>query len=187
MLSGIILQPGGWDACEGPLEDVLISGITMRNVASPVTILLKRSGNTADNITIANLTATGVYRAAASVESWTDTPCGRVVLRDASIEYTGGGTDGQARQPAREPGVDCRSLPVWGLYARNARDVVVQNVRLYTAGKDLRPAVVAENVENLTLDAVRFPADQDAVRLENVRTIDARDTANVSPRQAKKQ
>ncbi|MBL7154432.1 MAG: right-handed parallel beta-helix repeat-containing protein, partial [Phycisphaerae bacterium] len=30
MLSGIILQPGGWDACDGALEDVLISDVTMK-------------------------------------------------------------------------------------------------------------------------------------------------------------
>ncbi len=81
MISGIILQPGAWDASEGALEDVLISDVTMRNVQSPVTIFLKRAGNTAGDITVSRLTATGVYRAAASVESWpkvSGTPAGTV-------------------------------------------------------------------------------------------------------------
>ena len=178
MLSGIILQPGGWDACDGALEDVLISDVTMKNVASPVTVLLKRPGNTIDDITITGLTATGVYRAAASVESWCKTACGRVVFRDASIEYEGGGTAEQAKASPRKPGVDARTLPVWGFYAKNARDITLENVRLYCAKKDLRPTIVCEDVDSLVLDAVRFPKVPRAagpIVLRNVKDIKTRD------------
>ncbi len=37
MLSGINLHPGSWGATEGSLDDVLLSDITMKNVASPQT------------------------------------------------------------------------------------------------------------------------------------------------------
>lgn len=178
MLSGIILQPGGWDACDGALEDVLISDVTMKNVASPVTVLLKRPGNTADNITVTGLTATGVYRAAASVESWCKTACGRVIFRDTGIEYEGGGTAEQAKAPPQKPGVDARTLPVWGFYAKNARDITLENVRLYCAKKDLRPTIVCEDVDCLLLDAVRFPKVPRAagpIVLRNVKDIKTRD------------
>jgi len=178
MLSGIILQPGGWDACDGPLEDVLISDVTMKNVASPVGVLLKRSGNTADNITITGLSATGVYRAPISVESWCDTACGRVVIRDSSIEYEGGGTAEQAKASAQKPGVDARPLPVWGFYARKAKDVVLENVRLYCAKKDLRTAIFCEDVDHIIFDAVRFPKVSDAagpVILKNVKDVETRE------------
>jgi hypothetical protein len=178
MLSGIILQPGGWDACKGALEDVLISDVTMKNVASPVTVLLKRPDNTADNIIITDLTATGVYRAAASVESWCETACGRVVFRDNSIEYEGGGTTKQAKEPPRKPGVDVRTLPVWGFFAKNARDITLENVNLYCAKSDLRPAIFCQDVERLFLDAVRFPQFPDAagpIVLKNVKDIKTRD------------
>lgn len=175
MLSAIILQPGGWDACPGALEDVAICDVTAANVASPVTIFMKRGGNTVDNITIAGLTATGVYRAAASVESWTETPCGRVTFRDASIEYAGGGTAKQADSPPQKPGVDCRSLPVWGFYARNAENVALQNVRLYSAEPDLRPVIRCEDVNNLTLDKVDYP---DMAEVPNPIVLKNTNTAN---------
>jgi len=184
MLSGIILQPGGWDACDGALEDVLISDVTMKNVASPVTVLLKRGGNTVDNITITDLTATGVYRAAASVESWCETACGRVVFRDASIEYEGGGTAKQAKAPPRKPGVDARPLPVWGFYAKNAQDIILENVHLYCAKRDLRPTIFCEDINRLVLDAVRFPEFHHAagpIVLKNVKEVKSRDVDTSIP------
>lgn len=157
MLAGIVLQPGAWGASDGALEDVLISDVTMQNVKSPVTLYLKRAGNTADEITVGRLTATGVYEAAASVESWTDTRVGRVVFRDVSIEYIGGGKKPAARPAARKPGVDVRALPAWGFYARNVRHLVLEGVRLRCANKDLRPALLAENVDRLDVEDLRLP------------------------------
>jgi hypothetical protein len=156
MLSGIILQPGGWDACEGAVDDVLISDVTMKDVKSPVTIYLKRPGNTADGIVVSRLSATGVYQAAASVESWTDTPVGRVVFRDVDIEYAGGESAGDGRNPARKPGVDARSLPAWGFFARNAGEVILEDVRLGSRKPDRRPVLIAEDVGRLVLDHLRF-------------------------------
>jgi hypothetical protein len=189
MLAGIILQPGGWDTCDGPLKDVLISDVTMKNVASPVTVMLKRPGNTVDNITIADLTATGVYRAAASVESWCETACGRVVFRDASIEYEGGGSAKQAEEPPRKPGVDARTLPVWGFYAKNARDLALENVNFYCVKKDFRPVVFCEDVGRLILDVVRFPeipGTAGPIVLKNVKEVKSRDVEMSIPEPAEK-
>ena len=96
----------------------------------------------ADDVTVSGLTATGVCRAAASVESWPEAACGRVVFRDASIEYEGGGTAEQAKAPAQKPGVDAGSLPVWGFYGKNARSIAIENVRSYSAKEDLRPTIL---------------------------------------------
>ncbi len=155
MLSGIILQPGAWDKTEGLLDDVLVANNTMRNVTSPVTIWT-RSGNPVGGITVAGLNATGVYRAALSVESWSEVPITNVVIRNASIEFTGGGTSEQARQPVKSPGVDARPLPAWGIYARNVAQLTLEDVRLSLAKDDLRPVLMADRVQALTLDNVRF-------------------------------
>ena len=122
MLSGIILQPGAWDKTEGPLDEVLLSNNTMQNVASPVTIWTK-PGNPVGQITISGLNATRVYRSAFSVESWSDAPVGNVVLRNANIEFSGGGQAEQGRQPVNGPGVDARPLPAWGEFLRSANAV----------------------------------------------------------------
>ncbi|MGA2864043.1 MAG: glycosyl hydrolase family 28-related protein [Verrucomicrobiota bacterium] len=155
MLSGIILQPGAWDRTQGLLDEVLLADNTMLNVASPVTIWTK-PGNPVNRITVAGLTATGVYRSALSVESWADAPITNVVLRGASIEFTGGGKAEQATQLVKGPGVDCRPLPAWGVYARNVEQLTLEDVRLSLASDDLRPVLLADQVQRLNLDALRF-------------------------------
>lgn len=156
MLSGVILQPGAWDKTEGPLDDVFIADNVMRDVASPVAIWTK-PGNPVGRITIAGLTATGVYRSALSVESWSDLPITNVVVRNANIGFSGGGTAEQAKQPVKGPGVDVRPLPAWGVYARNVEQLTFEDFRLSISQDDLRPVIVADRVERLTLDSVRFP------------------------------
>lgn len=155
MLSGIILQPGAWDATRGLLDDVLIADVTMRDVASPVTIWTK-PGNPVGRVTVERLSATGVYRAAASVEGWSDAPITNVVFRDVKIEFAGGGQAGQARQPVKGPGVDARPLPAWGFYARNVERLTLEDVRLALANDDFRPALLADGVQRLDLDNFKF-------------------------------
>lgn len=155
MLSGIILQPGAWDSTRGPLDDVLLANNVMQHVASPVTLWIK-PGNTVGKVTISGLTATGVYRSALSVESWTDAPITNVVIRNAHIEFTGGGKAWPPEQGVRGPGVDARPLPAWGLYARNVQTLTLEDVRFSLATDDFRPVLHADRVERLNLDGVKF-------------------------------
>ncbi|HUV67727.1 MAG TPA: glycosyl hydrolase family 28-related protein [Sedimentisphaerales bacterium] len=156
MLAGINLQPGGWDATEGALDDVLISDVTMHNVSTPFHFTLK-SGNTAGNIIVNRVTATGVYRAASAVESWAQTKFTNVVFRDVSIEYKGGGTLEDARRTVKSPGVDARPLPAWGFHARNVQNLQFDNVRLRFEKEDLRPVLICTGVDRLTLEDFKFP------------------------------
>ena len=156
MLSGIILQPGAWDATRGPLDDVLLANNVMENVASPVTIWIK-PGNTVGKVTVSGLNATGVYRSAISVESWAETPITNVVLRNVQVEFAGGGTAAQAQQPIKGPGVDARSLPAWGLFARNVQTLKLEDVRFSLAADDFRPVIVADRAERLSLDNFNYP------------------------------
>jgi hypothetical protein len=155
MLAGLNLQPGAWDATEGELDDVLISDVTMHNVNTPFHFSLK-PGNTAGTIVVNRVTATGVYRAASSVESWADNAFANAVFRDVTIEYTGGGTKQQASMSVKSPGVDARPLPAWGFYIRNVDSLQFDNVRLRYAKEDLRPALICDGVRQLTLDGLRF-------------------------------
>ena len=156
MLSGIILQPGAWDATRGPLDDVFIANNVMQHVASPVTLWTK-PGNTVGKVTVSGLNATGVYRSAISVESWADEPITNVVLRNVQVEFAGGGTTAQAQQPVKGPGVDARSLPAWGLFARNVQTLILEDVRFSLASDDFRPVVHADRVERLILDNFKYP------------------------------
>ncbi|HWW01451.1 MAG TPA: glycosyl hydrolase family 28-related protein [Candidatus Acidoferrum sp.] len=155
MLSGIILQPGAWDKTEGLLDEVFIANNVMRDVASPVTIWTK-PGNPVGKITISGLSATGVYRAALSVESWSAVPITNLIVRGATVEFNGGGKAEQALQGVKGPGVDARPLPAWGVYARNVESLTLEDVRLSVARDDFRPVILADGVQRLELDAFRF-------------------------------
>ena len=161
MLAGINLQPGGWDTTEGTLDDVMISDVTMHNVSTPFHFTLK-SGNTAGNITVNRVTATGVYRAASAVESWAETKFTNVVFRDVTVEYKGGGTLEDARRNVKSPGVDARPLPAWGFHARNVQNLQFDNVRLRFEEEDLRPVLICTGVDQLTLEDFKFPLPPEA-------------------------
>lgn len=156
MLSGIILQPGAWDATRGPLEDVWIAQNVMQNVASPLTLWTK-PGNTVGKVTVTGLAATGVYRSAISIESWADEPITNVALRNIQVEYAGGGKAWPADQGVKGPGVDARSLPSWGLFARKVQQLTLEDVRFSLAAADSRPVLHAEGIDRLVLDGFRFP------------------------------
>ena len=155
MLSGIILQPGAWDATTGPLDDVFIANNVMQHVASPVTLWTK-PGNTVGKVTISGLDATGVYRSAFSAESWAEAPITNVVLRGVRAEFAGDGRAWVAEQSVKGPGVDARALPAWGIYARNVETLTLEDVRLSLASDDFRPVLQAERVERLNLDSFKF-------------------------------
>lgn len=187
MLSGIILQPGAWDKTEGPLDEVFLANNVMRDVASPVTIWTK-PGNPVGKITISGLEATGVYRAAMSIESWADAPITNVVMRNAHIEFAGGGKAELAKQPVKGPGVDAKPLPAWGLYARNVQHITLEDVRLSTAQPDLRPVIFAEKVGKLTLDEFKATKTEGvdlAIVLDDQSTLERLDSnpSALEPRQ----
>ena len=178
MLAGINLQPGSWDPTQGDLNDVLISDVTMKNVATPFHFLLK-SGNTAGRILVSRVNATGVYRAACSVESWGDAPFKDVTFRDVSVEFEGGGTQEKVPREIKTPGVDARRLPGWGFYARSVEKLTLEDVRLGCASDDLRPMILCDNVKQLAFDDLDFPRYEgaaDLMVLNGVSCVRLRDT-----------
>ena len=176
MLAGLCLQPGAWDRTEGVLDGVKVSNLTMHDVTTPLHFSVKE-GNTVGRVTVDRLTATGAYRAAASIESWAKEPIGHVTLRDVSMEFTGGGTAEQAKAEVKSPGVDARPLPAWGLYARNVGRLDLENVRLTVAKDDARPVMIANDVGMLVLDGFWFPrgAGGEPFVLKDVREVRKRD------------
>jgi hypothetical protein len=184
MLSGINLQPGAWDRCPGVLDDVLLSNNTMKNVASPLTLWAK-PGNPVGHVTVSGLEATGIYHSAAALESWSDAPITNIVLRNVRVEFNGGGTSEDAKREVRGPGVDVRALPAWGLYARNVEQLTLEDVRFSLAKDDLRPVARADGVQRLTLDDFRFtrsPGVTEPLVTTNVGKLNLRGTDLTSPR-----
>ena len=176
MLAGILLQPGAWDPTQGRLDDVQISDITMHDVAAPFSVALT-PGNSAGRIAGNRMTATGVYRAAASIESWAEEPVESVTLRDVNLEFQGSGGVAEAQLPVRRPKTDARVLPVWGLYAHRVKALKLQNVRLNLVEPDMRPAFMADGIDHLELDTFRTPRSAaQPLALTGVRELISRDT-----------
>ncbi len=164
MLAAILLQPSAWTPTPGPLEDVQISDVTIRNVACALHVSI-REGNTADRLTFERLTATEVYSSAVSFESWGEKPIGEVTVRQMSVEYSPDavidrrlGKKPVVQDPVRKPGVGvwARKLPVWGIYGHNIRRLELNGVRLETTARDDdRPVILVDNVEQLKVDDLR--------------------------------
>jgi polygalacturonase len=99
-----------------------------------------------------------------------------LVLRDISLEFTGGGTAEIAKRAVPEnvkgyPGVDTfGQLPAYGFFVRHAKNVTFDHVRLSFAGEDHRPAVVCDDVAGVTFTGLRAQTMPgiDAVRQVNV-------------------
>jgi hypothetical protein len=178
MLAGLCLQPGAWDRTVGVLDDVRISNITMHDVSTPLHLSLKE-GNTAGQISVDRLTATGAYRAAASIESWAKAPIESVTLRDVKMEFTGGGSEADAKREVRSPPVDARPLPAWGLYVKNVKELRLEDVKLSLQKEDARAALIAQDVGAMKLDGFKLPTAMGAVApvvFNGVADLELRDT-----------
>ncbi|MBN2475756.1 MAG: right-handed parallel beta-helix repeat-containing protein [Pirellulales bacterium] len=177
MLAALCLQPSAWDKQPGPLEDVRASDLTMRNVSCAFHVVT-RPGNTARRLTFERVRATGVYRAAASVESWGEPTFDDVVFREVELQYQGGGAAADAQPPVRRPGVDARKLPAWGFYLRGVQGLTLDRVRLTTQEPDQRPVLIADGVGRLRLHSLQYTSPPEGVAplvLKDVRQVDRDD------------
>jgi polygalacturonase len=154
MLSGILLQPGGWGAAPGKMEDIHIHDISMKNLDTPLMFVLN-AGNEADHIVVERMEASAINKSACSVESWKGGSFGTLVFRDVVIEYRGQDTPGLSDLAVGQPHVDSRELPCWGWFARNVKQLVFENVELKYTGAEVRPAFRFDNVGNITFDKVK--------------------------------
>jgi hypothetical protein len=104
-------------------------------------------------------------------------PVEGVALSDVHVTYPGGGTrEDSARRDLPELedqypeyfmwGV----LPAYGLYARHAKGLSLNNVRFDLARPDARPAITCDDVEDLNVCDVRAAANPDTESLLRLRS-----------------
>jgi len=146
----------------GVLEDVVVTGVTMRDVPNaPVFVRLggrlRAPGATSPGVvrrvTIDGLNATGV--AADHGILLAGLPGHRiedVLLSNVRIRFAGGGTEAQAEREVPElekaypEPLEFGVLPSWGLFARHVAGLVVRGMDLRTEQPDARPAVLLDDV-----------------------------------------
>ena len=102
---------------------------------------------------------------------------------DVRITYGGGGTAEEASREVPQVAGEYFEIgtpPAYGLFARNIRNLTLNNVRFEVEKPDLRPAVVLDRASDVTLSGFAAQANPQAKSL--LRFIDTQDTLVTAPR-----
>lgn len=174
----------------GVIDGVNYRDITIKGAAVPIYMLITnrlRSGDPAKktgtirNVRITNVTVTDCAPGrqgpvdTAVISGRPESAISHVLLQNVTIVYPGNGTPAELGVvPPYPKDYSPRSLgprPAAGLYVRDVRDLTLRNVALRFDHPDPRPALVASNVDGLTLDHFQAePSTAGAVlRLDDVR------------------
>jgi hypothetical protein len=105
-------------------------------------------------------------------------PVEGITLSDIQVTFPGGGTHEDAAKRDMQEFADQYPeyflwgvLPAYGLYARHARNITLDNVRFELAKKDFRPAVVCDDVQDLELSGFKAQAEAAAESLIRLRSV----------------
>ena len=180
------------------LEDVTVSNLTMRQIyTAPIFLRLggrmRGPAGTPEGklrrVLISHVVAEGVEaRQGILVVGLAGHPVEDVTLDNLLIEFSGGGTSGQA---AREVPEMEREYPEpgsfgpttsWGLYARHAGNLTLHHVELRTAAPDGRPAIYLEDVSGAQFERVKAAPSAGAAMflMKNVQDFSTRSCPGVA-------
>jgi len=162
-ISGISLE----SVDDAHINGVAISNISMVGVTTPIFVRLGNRGRGMDpptpgsveNVLINNIVARG----ATMTSSVTGIPgymVRRVALSNIMITMEGGGQDPKGldvpEHAAKYPeGTMFGVLPAYGFYGRHAEGLSFSNVQLRWDKQDLRPAMIFDDVKDLTIEGFR--------------------------------
>jgi hypothetical protein len=146
----------------GPIDNMVLSDITMINVRSPVYVALSSdapySGNNlgVGRIIIQNLTAINCGRTPFYISAPRNNPAKSIILRNARMTFVGGVEEEESNGQGFSP---YSMLQAYGLYCRNVESLELHDVRVDYRDKDRRSALFGENIGTLELD--RFVAQRE--------------------------
>jgi parallel beta-helix repeat protein len=158
----------------GIMDNIIISNITMMDISHyPIYVTLGRRNRgpkattkmgVVKNIFISNINVTGAdSMSGIQITGAPGYPVKNVKLQNISVQYKGGGTKEQGLKPfpELERGYPEPFLlgpnPAYGLFIRHAEDVQFDHITFTTLKQDDRPAIIANDVNGLELDHIRFP------------------------------
>jgi hypothetical protein len=110
-----------------------------------------------------------------------------ITFSDVHLTFGGGGTAEQSRREIPKIAgeyFDIGTPPAYGLYARNVRGLTLDNVRFDTATPDLRPAVVFDRVQDVSvhrLSAQGNPGADSLIRMTSSRDVLVTDSRLLTP------
>ena len=175
VISGIAVEmvDGGWT------EGVVVSNIRMQRVRTPIFVRLgaRNGAGRLRGVMIDGVHATGAILTS-SVTGIPGHDVEDVSLSNVHIETDEAGKEEWASRaiPEQEKSYpEARMfgrLPAYGLYARHARGLKLDNLQVVSTARDERPAVYCEDVQNLRVDRLQATAPQSEqpwIRLKDVR------------------
>lgn len=145
---------------KGPVDNMVLSNITMINVVSPIFIAYSndapysRRNLGVGRIIVNNLTVLQAHKTPIYISAPANDPAKSIVFDNVRISYKGGATESEAEGQGFSP---YSILQSFGMYCRNVRRVELHNVRLGVREKDTRPAIFLQNVGTLELDRFQDP------------------------------
>jgi polygalacturonase len=162
-LAGIALE----SVDGGRLDGVAISNITIRDVAVPIFMRLgnrarpfthdgpKPPVGTFRNVTITGVVATGMSTVGCAIAGIPGHKIENVCLADLNLQFEGSGPKPSAKPvPENETKYpESRMfgpLPAYGFYCRHVEGITFSNIRLRTDQPDPRPALVTDDVGQLS-------------------------------------
>jgi hypothetical protein len=176
----------------GMMQNIVIDNIVMENVASPLFIRLGnrarpyKSGQYVDhqddvkniylnNISVINSKRPGIIMGLNSKK------LNDIIISNYSVQNS------VAQQPVAynkvpldefgyPAGTYFKNLPAYGLYCRNVEGLRLQNVNLYSADGETRPAIVLDRTEDVELSSVHGEMKNSSspmIYLRNSKNIDA--------------
>ncbi|HEV2215480.1 MAG TPA: glycoside hydrolase family 28 protein [Terracidiphilus sp.] len=179
------------------VEDVTVTGITMRGVGSAPLFLrlgVRMRGpktlvpGVMKRVILSNITSSGASMLPSILSGVPGHMIEDVKISDVFLEQVGGGTaEMAALQPEEkeagypDPGM-FGQLPASGLFARHVRNLEVTNLQVETVNPDARPAFWLRDIDGADFFRVRVPRAAPAFALHDVkgfRSFGSRDVADV--------
>jgi hypothetical protein len=155
----------------GIMQNILLENITMENVATPIFIRVgirvrpykpEQYVNKIDDVRdifLNNITVVNA-KLPSSIMGLHNRKIKNVVISNYTVRNSGTETPVPYNKVPFEEfaypmAIMFTHLPAFGLYCRNAEEVHLQNVLMYSADNEVRPALVFDRVNNLELLSVR--------------------------------
>ena len=157
----------------GPTEPGIVRNITFSNIHGTVTTNPPQ---------LPDYPFTSGYRpgeghSAIVLNAVGDSIIEHITFDNVHLTFGGGGTADEAgRRDMPEVAGEYFMLgpiPAYGLYARGARGITLQNVRLEVASPDLRPAIILDHVTDAAINGLGVQATESAESV--LRLIDSKD------------
>ncbi len=165
----------------GDFEGVNISNIRIEGTAVPIYLRLgdrarpvresdpKPDPANYSDVKISNVIATGITSPiGCSITGIPGYPVKNISLSNISIKFAGGGTKEDTKKEIPEledhypESTKWGTLPAYGFFVRHAENIQFDNVEVTFEGKDLRPALVFEDVSEAYINGLKAASDFDA-------------------------